>query len=107
MNYNHENKGSSKRPGTPSSFGPASEMKPVSGAATWASTPIEEPSARSVGPPGRRYRLARLPDWLRAYVRIDGEAVVRDFESAGHFHVYDAPEGGGTFVFDAYEWPTD
>ncbi len=52
-------------------------------------------------------RLQRLPDWLQAYVRFDGEAVVRDFEAAGHFYIYDAPRQAGTFVFDAYERPED
>jgi antirestriction protein len=47
-------------------------------------------------------RLQRLPDWLRAYVRFDGEAVVADFERAGHFYIYDAPFDHGTFVFDTY-----
>lgn len=47
-------------------------------------------------------RLQKLPDWLRAYIRLDAEAVVADFERAGHFYVYDAPHGEGTFVFDAY-----
>jgi hypothetical protein len=48
-----------------------------------------------------------LPNWLQAYVRFDGEAVVRDFEAAGHFYIYDAPRQAGTFVFDAYERPDD
>ncbi len=52
-------------------------------------------------------RIQRLPDWLQAYVRFDGEAVVRDFEQAGHFYIYDAPRQAGTFVFDAYERPDD
>ncbi len=52
-------------------------------------------------------RIQRLPDWLQAYVRFDGEAVVRDFEAAGHFYIYDAPRQAGTFVFDAYEQPED
>ena len=46
-----------------------------------------------------------LPDWLRAYLRFDGEAVLRDFEAAGDFWVYDAPQGDGCFVFDPYERP--
>lgn len=50
-------------------------------------------------------RIQRLPDWLQAYIRLDGEAVVRDFEAAGHFYVFDTPDEGGTFVFDAYEHP--
>lgn len=49
---------------------------------------------------GADARLQRLPDWLRAYVRLDASAVVADFERAGHFYVYDAPHGEGTFVFD-------
>ena len=52
-------------------------------------------------------RIQRLPDWLQAYVRFDGEAVVCDFEAAGHFYVFDAPRQAGTFVFDAYERPED
>ncbi|MGY1651763.1 hypothetical protein [Geodermatophilus sp. SYSU D01119] len=48
-------------------------------------------------------RIQRLPNWLRAYIRFDGEAVVRDFEASGHFYVYDAPRRAGTFVFDAFE----
>jgi hypothetical protein len=47
-------------------------------------------------------RLQKLPDWLRAYVRLDGEAVVADFERAGHFYIFDAPDHGGTYVFDGY-----
>lgn len=50
-------------------------------------------------------RISRLPAWLQAYIKFDGEAVVRDFEQAGHFFIYDAPEAAGTFVFDAYEQP--
>lgn len=46
--------------------------------------------------------LQRLPEWFRAYVRFDGVAVVDDFERAGHFYVYDAPHGEGTFVFDVW-----
>ena len=49
-------------------------------------------------------RLYKLPDWLRAYVRLDGEAVVRDFERSGHFYVFEAPEGGGAFVFDRHSY---
>jgi hypothetical protein len=45
-------------------------------------------------------RLQKLPDWLRAYVRLDGAAVVADVEQVGHFYVYDAPDGRGTYVFD-------
>ncbi len=52
-------------------------------------------------------RIQRLPDWLQAYIRFDGEAVVCDFEQAGHFHVFDAPGDTGTFVFDAYERPNE
>src|SRR3954468_1660574 len=51
---------------------------------------------------GADARLRRLPDWLQAYVRLDGVAVVADFERAGHFYVYDAPDDGGTYVFDGY-----
>lgn len=47
-------------------------------------------------------RLQRLLEWLRAYIRFDGEAVVADFERAGHFYIYDAPFNHGTFVFDTY-----
>jgi hypothetical protein len=53
---------------------------------------------------GADARLARLPDWLRAYIHFDGDAVVRDFEAAGQFHIVDVP-AGGSFVFDAYEQP--
>src|SRR3712207_4407903 len=56
---------------------------------------------------GADSRIQRLPDWLQAYVRFDGEAVLRDFEAAGHFYIYDAPRQAGTFVFDAYERPED
>lgn len=52
---------------------------------------------------GARNRLQQLPDWLRAYLRFDGEAVLRDFEAAGDFWVYDAPDGQGCFVFDPHE----
>ena len=52
---------------------------------------------------GADRRLYRLPDWLRAYIRLDGEAVVRDFEAAGHFYVFEAPDGSGAYVFDAYD----
>ncbi len=51
---------------------------------------------------GADRRLYQLPDWLRAYVRFDGAAVVADFERAGHFFVYDAPDDGGTYVFDGF-----
>ncbi len=54
---------------------------------------------------GADSRLLHLPDWLRAYLRFDGEAVLRDFEAAGDFWVYDAPQGEGCFVFDPYERP--
>ncbi len=54
---------------------------------------------------GADSRLQRLPDWLRGYLRFDGEAVLHDFESAGHFWVYEAPGDEGCFVFDAYERP--
>jgi len=56
---------------------------------------------------GADARIYRLPDWLRSYVRLDGEAVARDFERAGYFHIVDAPSSGGTFVFDAHERPDD
>lgn len=56
---------------------------------------------------GADARLARLPDWMRAYVRFDGEAVVRDFEAAGHFYIFEAPDNGGAFVFDAQLTPED
>lgn len=52
-------------------------------------------------------RLARLPEWTRAYLRIDGAAVARDFEASGHFHLIEAPGEQGTFVFDAYEEPAE
>ncbi len=52
---------------------------------------------------GADRRLYRLPDWLRGYIRLDGEAVVADFEAADHFWVFDAPDGSGAYVFDAYE----
>lgn len=52
-------------------------------------------------------RISRLPDWLQAYIRFDGEAVVRDFEQDGQFYVFDAPQGGGTYVFDPYELPRE
>jgi hypothetical protein len=32
---------------------------------------------------GADARLQRLPDWLQAYIRFDGAAVVADFERAG------------------------
>lgn len=51
---------------------------------------------------GADTRLQRLPEWLRAYVRLDASAVVADFEQAGHFYVYDAPHGEGSFVFDVH-----
>lgn len=51
---------------------------------------------------GADARLQRLPEWLRAYLRFDGTAVVADFERSGHIYVFDAPENGGTYVFDAY-----
>ncbi len=51
---------------------------------------------------GADRRLQQLPDWLRAYVRYDGAAVVADFEQAGHYYVIDAPNNGGTYVFDGY-----
>ena len=51
---------------------------------------------------GADSRLQKLPDWLQAYVRLDGEAVVADFERAGHFYIFDAPNDGGTYVFDGY-----
>lgn len=54
---------------------------------------------------GAAERLARLPEWLRAYLRIDGEAVLRDFEQAGHFWVHELPDGQGAYVFDAAEAP--
>src|SRR3954470_3594076 len=47
-------------------------------------------------------RMQRMPESLRAYVRLDRSAVVADFEAAGHFYVYDAPYGEGTFVFDVW-----
>src|SRR3954447_1557580 len=54
---------------------------------------------------GADSRLLHLPAWLRAYLRFDGEAVLRDFEAAGDFWVYDTPHGEGCFVFDRYERP--
>jgi hypothetical protein len=53
---------------------------------------------------GAEARLARLPAWLRGYLRFDGAAVVADFEAVGQFHIVDTP-AGGSFVFDAYEQP--
>lgn len=49
---------------------------------------------------GADARLFGLPPWLRAYIRLDGAAVVADFEAAGHFQVFDAPEDGGSYVFE-------
>ncbi len=46
--------------------------------------------------------LSQLPSWLRTYIRVDGSALVADFERAGHYYVYDAPHNHGTFVFDGY-----
>ena len=43
-------------------------------------------------------RLAELPMWLRPYVRVDGEAVVRDMEAAGHYVL--ASMRRGVCVFD-------
>ncbi len=51
---------------------------------------------------GADRRLALLPDWLRAYARLDGAAAATDLERAGHFYIYDAPDGGGTYVFDGH-----
>ncbi len=51
---------------------------------------------------GVQGRVKKLPEWLQAYIRFDGAAVVADFEQAGHFYVYDAPYDGGTYVFDSY-----
>jgi hypothetical protein len=51
---------------------------------------------------GTDRRLQKLPDWVRAYVLLDGAAVVADFERAGHFYIYNAPNGSGTYVFDGY-----
>lgn len=48
---------------------------------------------------GASEHLARLPDWLQDYLRVDGEAAAHDFEAAGHYFIYDAPEGGGCYVF--------
>jgi len=42
--------------------------------------------------------LARLPVWLQDYLCVDGEAVITDFEAAGHYYVHDAPDGG-CYVF--------
>lgn len=54
---------------------------------------------------GVQQRLEQLPEWLRAVVRLDGAAFAADFERAGAFHLYDAPDNGGTYVFDAYCLP--
>lgn len=54
---------------------------------------------------GATTRLQRLPNWLQAYLRIDGTAVLRDFERDGQFWVYDMPNDGGCHVFDPYERP--
>lgn len=51
---------------------------------------------------GAYSRLQPLPDWLRAYIRFDEEAVLADFERAGYFYIFDAPNGGGTHVFDGF-----
>ena len=51
---------------------------------------------------GAEGRLNKLPQWLRSYVRLDGAAIVADFERAGHYYVYEAPEDGGAYVFDGY-----
>lgn len=58
---------------------------------------------------GANERLQQLPDWLRAIVRLDGAAFATDFERAGAFHIYDAPQvnGGGSYIFDAYCLPGD
>jgi len=58
-----------------------------------------------LGQLGADARLQRLPDWLRGYLRYDGEAVLRDFEAAGHFWVWDSSQDQGCYVFDAYELP--
>lgn len=51
---------------------------------------------------GAHSPVQKLPEWLQAYIRFDGVAVVADFERAGHFYVYDAPYDGGTYVFDGF-----
>lgn len=59
---------------------------------------------------GADQRLRQLPDWLQALVRLDGAAFATNFEQAGAFHIYDAPQvngKGGSYVFDAYCLPRD
>lgn len=50
-------------------------------------------------------RLQRLPASLRAYVRLDAEQVVTDWERAGHFIVAacgQAEDEAGVVVFDRH-----
>lgn len=44
-------------------------------------------------------RLARLPEWLQGYLRIDGDAVATDFERSGFYRILELPDEGA-FVFD-------
>ncbi len=44
-------------------------------------------------------RLARLPGWLRPYVRLDGDAFAAEHERAGLFVI--RPVTTGVCVFDA------
>lgn len=50
-------------------------------------------------------RLQKVPSTLRAYVRLDAEQVVSDWERAGHFllcAVDEAQSDLGVYVFDAH-----
>lgn len=52
---------------------------------------------------GAYERLARVPQWMRHYLRFDGEAVLRDFEAAGHFWVWPGGDSAGAcHVFDVH-----
>lgn len=44
-------------------------------------------------------RLARLPDWLRPHVRLDGDSFAAEHEQAGVFVI--TPVTTGVCVFDA------
>lgn len=54
---------------------------------------------------GVHRRLQRLPEWLQRYIRLDGAAFLADFEAEGNYYVYDAPDGAGCYIFDAYSQP--
>jgi hypothetical protein len=90
-----------RSPGTSSSTGPAAATRRFR-EAYFGHYSDRAAFGQELAGLGADGRLQRLPDWLRAYVRLDGAAVVADFEAAGHFYVYDAPEGGGTYVFDGF-----